>query len=767
MRSRIVGNKNYNNRTIHVSLVAITIILWLSDVPFFTAIGCSFLFLFQCFLGRYALSFVRNSDQSIFQLFGSSFSAGAVIFTLVSLIVREITTYEFAIPLVILVSVFFLIFQRNEFKTASNYSNEQLIAIGLSVLIMLSVQFIWYLGPFTLLFLILQWRKVRDIKTGRLNIAISVSMFTTGILLIYVLKTKYWWITSDDYQFFEAISNSIGNWGLNENAVAVEGNVYNWHFLTYAWSGNMDVILKSDSWVFLTRCTPILATISIISLLFEISTQVLPNIDLRSRLIGTLTTAIVSEISWYSPSYAFTIIWLLATILYISEIPTSSFKYRLSIFIGIFIGITALGKVSMIPILVLLLINLWIFSLLNRNSLQRFYLCSGVSGVFSLLFIYLLSYQNSTAKSVIWFRSVNQLRKQYWTQVDSTEKFSIIAGAIVQHMTLPIIVCVSVTVIKCDSRNFLRIWAINSSVLLIFSQLFIDGWTSSVEYFFAPAYFSLSILLGLVVSSNLRLVDSIWRRIQYLPLGLLFSVITVLIYGQSKIRDSSLLFLLALIVLLVSFYRSFKGRNTHRDLVVLATFIPILFLQSFAFPVARHILPLLTTRNERVDVEQFIGSSDVEETGKWLLENTDINSVVATNSFCAGEDCLGSDWFTAQLRVFKTTPSILSNDCDQCDINSLFGGANFLLADYSKRRFLIQGPRFLFGLQYPPTWVIKRMEFSLSFTNSSENIRNSKMKEFGVDYFVVDRKAAHGNSYLSSNYIVFRNVSFVVIRRPY
>ena len=127
---------------------------------------------------------------------------------------------------------------------------------------------------------------------------------------------------------------------------------------------------------------------------------------------------------------------------------------------------------------------------------------------------------------------------------------------------------------------------------------------------------------------------------------------------------------------------------------------------------------------------------------------------------------MGQFWFSQQLQLFRSEPDVLSGSCSRCNITSLFGGANFLLADYSDRRFLIQGPRFLFGLSYPPNWVIEKMDFSLSLPALSDDQKMIKMETFGVDYFVIDKIASPMRTYISPNLIVFQNLKFIIIKRP-
>jgi hypothetical protein len=64
------------------------------------------------------------------------------------------------------------------------------------------------------------------------------------------------------------------------------------------------------------------------------------------------------------------------------------------------------------------------------------------------------------------------------------------------------------------------------------------------------------------------------------------------------------------------------------------------------------------------------------------------------------------------------------------------GGANFLLPAHTQRRFLIQGPRFVF--QNFSNNLEDRMQLSLGFANNPTTDTILKLKKYGVKGFVVN-----------------------------
>jgi hypothetical protein len=752
------------------SIGLILLLLAFSDVPILTALGCAVLFLFQCAIGSFVLSCFRSGKGSLFQLFGSSFAVGALLFSMFSIVGHQLTTPRLKyIALLILIVAIGLIFRFRNKSLQSEYNGEQWIAVAFPVLIVLTFQFSWYIGPSLFLFLILKRGIGGPDNPRQPNKLLSLVIFCSGLVLLILLKTKYWWITSDDYQFFETISNSIGKWGLNENAAAVGRNVYNWHFLTYAWTGTMDEVLNADTWIILTRCTPLLSSISMISLLFEISIKLLPNLEMRSRLVGIVITSLLTNISWISPSYGFTLIWFLATVLFLIEISISSNKLRLSFLIGVFLGVTALGKVSSIPVLILLLFSLWIFNQFKNKQLAKFYFLSGLCGLFCLSIIYLLSYRYSSANKVLWLASYEHVVHRLWSGTSISVDLEKVSQTFWKVLLLPILVSVLLLNFKHPKLHIFRIWTTVSILILIIPLIFLDGWVDTVKYVTSPAYFSLTIILGLCVSVNDRIVEIVWREKIRIVAFLLFLLPILLLRDMvlSETFSKQLTQICLSVVFLISiFCHRLRLKSMLRLHKLGLISISVLIFVSFAEPLAQNLEQRISYRRHPQNVEFFIGDKYVQEIGYWLKNNSDRNSVIASNSFCRGKDCMGQFWFAQQLQLFQSDPDILSGSCSQCDFNSLFGGANFLLADYSDRRFIIQGPRFLFGMNYPPKWVIEKMDFSLSFPTLSNDEMVIKMEKFKVDYFVVDKIASPVKTYIQPNLIVFQNRDFMIIERP-
>ena len=70
-----------------------------------------------------------------------------------------------------------------------------------------------------------------------------------------------------------------------------------------------------------------------------------------------------------------------------------------------------------------------------------------------------------------------------------------------------------------------------------------------------------------------------------------------------------------------------------------------------------------------------------------------------------------------QIEYVKQHPAFYNEGCSFCNPDTLFGGADYSLAAYSDRRFLILGPRFQSGLGMPSEIVRDRVQISLDIVS--------------------------------------------------
>ena len=106
----------------------------------------------------------------------------------------------------------------------------------------------------------------------------------------------------------------------------------------------------------------------------------------------------------------------------------------------------------------------------------------------------------------------------------------------------------------------------------------------------------------------------------------------------------------------------------------------------------------------------------------WLSQNSDPNSIVATNRYM----CL---------------------DLYQCD----FAEDSYLISAVSHRRVFIEGPKFVAGGKPYPELISNRIEKSLAFANTPSEKTLRALKDSGISWFYLDTNFLPANFDITAN----------------
>jgi len=141
-------------------------------------------------------------------------------------------------------------------------------------------------------------------------------------------------------------------------------------------------------------------------------------------------------------------------------------------------------------------------------------------------------------------------------------------------------------------------------------------------------------------------------------------------------------------------------------------------------------------------------SAEIIALGEFVRTNTKESAVFATNNFC----CFGERWLIAPTSRNR---------------QSVGGGANYQLGAETRRRFLIQGPFFL--VAYRPnkqlsTDEYQRLTTSLSFANSPTLSDIETLREYGVEYYIVNLRLTARRDWTGYGTELFRGQEFAILR---
>ena len=118
---------------------------------------------------------------------------------------------------------------------------------------------------------------------------------------------------------------------------------------------------------------------------------------------------------------------------------------------------------------------------------------------------------------------------------------------------------------------------------------------------------------------------------------------------------------------------------------------------------------------------------------KFSLEKRQYNF---TESVASTTDLESLDWLR---NIAKPTAVIATNRflCIQ-DVPCSFDDSSFLISAVSRRRVLIEGPRFVIGGMPYPVWVKDRIQVSVDFANSPSYETWLQLRNLDVDWFYLD-----------------------------
>lgn len=141
-------------------------------------------------------------------------------------------------------------------------------------------------------------------------------------------------------------------------------------------------------------------------------------------------------------------------------------------------------------------------------------------------------------------------------------------------------------------------------------------------------------------------------------------------------------------------------------------------------------------------------SAELIALGEFVRANTKETAVFATNNFC----CFGERWLI---------------EPNSGNWQSAAGGANYQLGAETRRRFLIQGLLFLVGarqdMRLNPD-EFERLTTSLSFANSPTLSDIETLREYGVEYYIVNLRLTARRDWTGYGTELFRGQEFAILR---
>jgi len=177
-------------------------------------------------------------------------------------------------------------------------------------------------------------------------------------ILAYALRlypltwTGSWTGYHPDMPFFEALSTSLARFGAFESPFMVDG-VVRYHWLSYAWAGQLTVAADAEPVVTITRVLPVVALLGCAAMVAAWTRSLSPQAwtptlaGLLLSIGGFVGAVFGGVLTMDSPSQSMSVLWLMAFVIAVVHVTTSQVRLLpASLFVGTLSLAMIGGKVS-------------------------------------------------------------------------------------------------------------------------------------------------------------------------------------------------------------------------------------------------------------------------------------------------------------------------------------------------------------------------------------------------------------------------------------
>lgn len=554
-------------------------------------------------------------------------------------------------------------------------------------------------------------------------------------------RSEFWWFLTDDLEVFEAISYHFLRFGSGDPLGPLGELGATYHVFTYQWSGILAQFSDAQPYVVLNRVLPVVTAMMLSALVWGfLSTS--RNLSFGWRVALTALFPLFVNYSFVSPSYALGVAVLIAG-MWFWTVPLRLGAMSSILLSFVFALALALIKSSNIPVVV--------FGL-GAVAIWRWRQTRTLSGVATLNVV-------GAYVAVGFYGATSLLNERTTRQIDSFQMFGYakqvlpeigvmaerpfrVLGALLVSAGLILLPTVSGLWIWFNRRHETAhsLFALGALPFAIVMTL-ISG-NQANGYFISSGLNPVYLILLASVASLLGVRDGkSFHRSSVIAVGVALTtavMMRLLIQRYNggttdeiwlRIVEASILVPLVA-TLLVSWVLSSRYQLSHQ---FQPRVLGLLFVAAFAASASREVI-LIQQLDKGLelsagDVVQALGTADERDIIQHVLRLTPETAVLATNRFCSVA-CRGDGWFNRDL-------DLLGDDFNLPGSPSGFGGNNFRFSAESRRRVLLEGPRWLLVNGYSPDDARERMSAALQFAESASPEWRDKLTEFGVTHFVL------------------------------
>jgi hypothetical protein len=548
-----------------------------------------------------------------------------------------------------------------------------------------------------------------------ITVAIAVSFW------VITNRPRLWWIKTQDFQFFEALSFSLAHFGFRDQ-VFVAGYPVSYHWFSYGWIGLLSRISHADRWVVLTRAAPVLVVIAILLIVIAILTHFnLKGVPLMLSLgiFGTL-----NDFNFESFSMIHSYIWLLSAVWLLVSRSVSQGAIQL-ILVPLLVAGAYGAKSSNLPVILSSLGIVFLLAIYRRNASLVSMGASLLANFMALGIVHYFLYADSSYSRTVQIGTIGIARNLFGDITVLSRPKLIIAS---------VLVLVNLTALHIWGvcRRALQPGRLNDPITIASIAAAIGGiapllviWSEDYEleeYFLHSMTIFTSIAVAATAIQLALGTSNQFTRLRYWSVIVGTGFVTMAWLNRSltnegtewaifsRILGSSTV-LLSLSVALFAFLivRTFgiNVRLLGSHMFVVVCCVSIVSLNERWFnDYATFVREIESPNHETF----MLGSPDVIDGARLIRDSTEATDVIASNYFCEQALCPLSEYGASRIDWRR-------------------GGEAMTLALYSERRFWVSGYGFLWQNAAPPIDIRRRIGSSLTSPPPSS----------GVAYFLRDK----------------------------
>ncbi len=620
-------------------------------------------------------------------------------------------------------------------QAQSNPNREILFCLAISLLV-LAVRHPW-LWYFAVPVVALERFTSRGVSRNQNYVTLLLLSCGFGLVLSKQFQPTHWWYyyQGNDSQFFEAVGFTLSEWGIFENPGDPGGSVAAYHWLAYAFFGQLSRLANLDVWHALMKVGPLIIPFATTGVLSARSPKA-KDYQFALVLFGSLGLQ-----SFRTDSFAFSIPVAFATLYLVERFATEKVEsLAKEFFFLMFLFTTLIFAKTTTAVVVFVILALWSLSTVRTSRLRQHLplLILGLTGTIWYLLLfrqhpstpnYDFDLQNAgvrltsrLADPQFGFQSL--LYAVVLTQIFLSGRHERKMHRLVYAAVTACLVSIGVAIFITGPQ--IHYWFLTGPLIAVFIAISYAQVGSSESFLTNPVkvWVMLPILFGVTLAKFWgRLLHAVhqffgqgisdfqWEIVQ--NNGLVVLSVTICIALAFLLHKRSHLWFLGVVPLLalVFGFTLENGRQGYASLDV-------------------HRFGSYVLENPGGGNSAPFAGSDLQQVARYIRDNTSSEAILASNNFC----CEGDEWWLfSKSSILENYSEISSNLGAEWT-----GGANYLLPAYARRRFFMQGLGFQVPL-YPLTErQVARMTLSLEFANDPNIETVRVMRANGVSGFVVN-----------------------------